>query len=92
MDSTTLSDGELISLFFEAAPDRIVGGIQEGNLVVKTSNDTVIKFGPGVTEDEANNQRKAYELIDHNIDILKILVAQLLSCACCHSVYLSMAT
>ncbi|KAJ5685123.1 hypothetical protein N7536_007742 [Penicillium majusculum] len=67
MDPTTLSDRELISLCLQAAPDRIVGGRQGGNLVVKTSNDTVIKFGVGVTEDEANNQRKAYELLDHDI-------------------------
>jgi hypothetical protein len=27
----------------------------------------VIKFGPGVIEDEAKNQAKAYEVVDHNI-------------------------
>ncbi|KAJ5477638.1 hypothetical protein N7530_003147 [Penicillium desertorum] len=67
MDSTALSDRELIRFCLQATPDQIVGGRQEGNLVVKTSNDTVIKLGPGVTEDEANNQRKVYGLIDHDI-------------------------
>lgn len=74
MDLTTLSDRELVRLCLEATPDRIVGGCQGGNLVVKTSNDTVIKFGVGVTEDEANNQRQAYELLDYAIVHVRVSI------------------
>ena len=38
-----------------------------GNNVVKISDNVVVKFGVGVKEEEANNQKRAYELIDHNI-------------------------
>lgn len=61
-----LSDSQIAELCFD--PDRqIVGGLLEGNLVVKLSEKVVVKFGSGVTVEEADNQRKAFELLDCSI-------------------------
>lgn len=61
-----LSDSEIAQLCF--SPNReIVGGLREGNLVIKLSDDIVVKFGLSVTVEEANNQRKAFELLDQSI-------------------------
>ena len=38
-----------------------------GRKIVKVSEQAVIKFGIGVTESEANNQRGAYQLLDPSI-------------------------
>ena len=38
-----------------------------GGRIVKASEQAVIKFGIGVTESEANNQRGAYQLLDPSI-------------------------
>ncbi|KAG9228248.1 hypothetical protein BJ875DRAFT_389777, partial [Amylocarpus encephaloides] len=35
--------------------------------IVKLSDEAVVKFGKGVKEEEAKNQRRASELIDPNI-------------------------
>lgn len=49
-------------------PERqIIGGLPHGNLVVKLSVDTVVKFGPGVSKEEADNQRRAFELLDGSV-------------------------
>ena len=45
----------------------LLGGTPYGNKVVKLSDIAVVKFGVGVKEDEANNQKRAYELVDHSI-------------------------
>lgn len=42
-------------------------GIVYGGRIVKVSEQAVIKFGIGVTESEANNQRGAYQLLDPSI-------------------------
>jgi hypothetical protein len=61
-----LSDSEIARFCFD--PNRqIVGGLKEGNLVIKLSDDVVVKFGLGVTIEEANNQRRAFELLDCSI-------------------------
>lgn len=60
-------DVELIKFCLSGPHDRIIGGMPEGNLVVKISEEIVIKFGPGVCEDEAKNQQEAYELLDPKI-------------------------
>lgn len=44
-----------------------LGGTPYGNKVVKLSNIAVVKFGVGVKEDKANNQKRAYELVNHSI-------------------------
>lgn len=47
-------------------PNRqIIGGY--GNPVVRLSQDVVVKSGQGVSAEEANNQRKALELLDSSI-------------------------
>lgn len=60
-------DSELITYCLSAPHDRIIGGIPKGNLVVRVSKQTVIKFGPGLSRDEAINQQNAYDFVDHNI-------------------------
>ena len=48
-----------------SSPDRIlIGGLLGGNRVVKLSEDVVVKFGMGVKAEEAENQRKAYDLLN----------------------------
>ncbi|RDL33130.1 uncharacterized protein BP5553_08569 [Venustampulla echinocandica] len=44
-----------------------LGGAPYGNNVIKLSDKAVVKFGIGVTEEEAKSQRRAYELIDHSV-------------------------
>lgn len=47
---------------------QIIGGQQlHGNLVVKLSEELVVKFGTGVSMEEADNQRRAFELLDSSI-------------------------
>jgi len=49
-------------------PDRqLVGGSLYGNFLVKISDEVVVKFGRGVSLEEAINQKKAFELLDSNI-------------------------
>ncbi|KAH7354793.1 hypothetical protein BKA65DRAFT_475271 [Rhexocercosporidium sp. MPI-PUGE-AT-0058] len=49
-------------------PNRqIIGGQPYGNLVVKLSEELVVKFGAGVSVEEADNQRKTYELLDSGV-------------------------
>jgi hypothetical protein len=61
-----LSDLEIVQRCLD--PNRqIVGGVFHGNLVVKLSDEMVVKFGWGVTAEEADNQRKAFELLDCGI-------------------------
>ncbi|RWQ93559.1 kinase-like domain-containing protein [Paecilomyces variotii] len=67
MISHESSDAELIRYCLSGPRDRIIGGIPEGNLVVRISEQTVIKFGPGLSKDEAINQQRAYDLLDHDI-------------------------
>jgi aminoglycoside phosphotransferase (APT) family kinase protein len=60
------SDSEIIRRCFNS--DRqIIGGRFHSNLVVKLSEEVVVKFGWGVTAEEAHNQRKAFELLDPTI-------------------------
>ncbi|KAH8804684.1 hypothetical protein F5884DRAFT_421743 [Xylogone sp. PMI_703] len=62
----TLSDSEIVQLCYD--PNRqIVGGNLHGNLVVKVSEEAVVKFGWGVTSEEVGNQTKVFELLDNNI-------------------------
>jgi len=46
---------------------QFVGGVQYGNRVVKLSEKIAVKFGWGLTVEEADNQRKAFELLDRKI-------------------------
>ena len=61
-----LSDSEIIERCFN--PNRqVIGGLMYGNRVVKLSEEIVVKFGRGVTAEEADNQRRVTELLDRNI-------------------------
>lgn len=61
-----LSNSEISQRCFD--PDhQIVGGLFERNLVVKLSEEVVVKFGSGVIVEGAENQRKALELLDCSI-------------------------
>jgi thiamine kinase-like enzyme len=49
-------------------PNRqIVGGVKFGNYVIKVSDEVVVKFGAGVSAGEAENQRKAFEMLNSSI-------------------------
>jgi hypothetical protein len=59
-----LSDAEIVQRCLK--PNRqIIGGV--GTLVVKFSEAVVVKFGWSVTAEEADNQRKAFDLLDPRI-------------------------
>lgn len=65
-DEEIPTNDELIS--FCSKPSReVIGGAPYGNLVIKLSETAVVKFGVGVKEEEANNMKMAYQLLDHNI-------------------------
>ncbi|PGH01576.1 hypothetical protein GX51_05141 [Blastomyces parvus] len=67
MVSQKSSDNELIAFCLDRSPSQIVGGTQYGHLIVRISEDVVIKFGMRISKDEADNQQRAYDLVDHNI-------------------------
>jgi hypothetical protein len=67
MVSYESSDTELITYCLSGPHDRIIGGTLEGNLVARVSEQAVIKFGPGLSKDEAVNRQRAYNLVNHNI-------------------------
>jgi aminoglycoside phosphotransferase (APT) family kinase protein len=66
MVSHESSDDELIAYCLSPSA-RQVGGSTYGNLVVRVSEIAVIKFGMGLSKDEAENQERAYSLVDPNI-------------------------
>jgi Phosphotransferase enzyme family len=61
------TEQDLIEYCANPPHDCILGGAPYGNKVVQISSKTVIKFGVGVTEAEAVNQSKAYELLDPKV-------------------------
>lgn len=68
VDWTTVEDDKIVRLCSASNPEReILSQIEGGGSVVKISEDACVKIGYGVQEDEANNQRRASALIDHNI-------------------------
>lgn len=62
----TATNEELIALCFSLARE-VLGGAPYGNIVIKISDQAVVKFGVGVKEEEANNQRRAYELLNPSV-------------------------
>jgi Phosphotransferase enzyme family len=58
---------ELIEFCANPPQECVLGGIPYGNRVVLISSRALVKFGMGLTEDEAINQSKAYELVDPQI-------------------------
>ncbi|KAJ5719725.1 kinase-like domain-containing protein [Penicillium malachiteum] len=67
MDPHTASDSELVDFCLHGPPDRIIGGIPYGPRVARVSDEVVIKYSPHVTKYEAENQQRAYELVDPSI-------------------------
>lgn len=70
MASCESPNAEVIEYCLSGPPDRIIGGIPAGNRVVRISEQTVIKFGPGLSENEAINQQRAYNLV--NPDVVRV--------------------
>lgn len=68
VDYNTASTQEIINFCRNASTDkRVIGGTKYGNLVVRLSDLVVVKYGLGVTEQEARAQRFAYDNLDHQI-------------------------
>lgn len=57
-------EDELVAYCASVPQGDVLGGKPSGNTVVKLSEGEVIKFGLGVTGEEAENQRIAYELVE----------------------------
>ena len=68
LNHLTASNEDIIR-YCQASTNRtqIIGGSTYGNNVLKLSDQAVIKFGLGVTSDEAANQEFAYEHLDKGI-------------------------
>jgi hypothetical protein len=57
----TATNNEIIAYCLN--PNRLLlSGAAYGNKVIKLSDKAVVKFGIGVKEEEANNQRKAFNI------------------------------
>ena len=68
LNPITASDEEIIKYCqTPRVSPHVVGGSEHGNLVLMLSNQAVVKFGGGVTVDEAANQKFAYEHLDSQI-------------------------
>lgn len=67
--SVRLDNHQSIIDYCRSCPDdQLLGGSKYGNRVVKLPNhDFVVKFGRHVSSYEAENQQKAYNIIDPNI-------------------------
>ncbi|KAH9221293.1 kinase-like domain-containing protein [Leptodontidium sp. 2 PMI_412] len=66
LPSSSLSNSDIVRRCHHQ--DReIIGGLPHGNLVIKLSEELVVKFGPGVSVEEADNQRRAFKLLDNSI-------------------------
>lgn len=63
--SELFTESELIALCQTAEQPEVLGGEYYGNKVIKISDTLVVKFGIGVTREEADNQSKAYSIVDH---------------------------
>ncbi|KAJ5950730.1 kinase-like protein [Penicillium vulpinum] len=60
-----IQPASVIACCADPLPANIVS--QYGKGVIRISNHQVVKCGPGVTKEEAENQRIAYELVDSRI-------------------------
>lgn len=58
---------EIVSRCSQALPDDCLYYQPYGNKVLRLSDELVVKFGFCLSQDEARNQTKAYELIDQRI-------------------------
>lgn len=68
LDPDTATDEELVRHCSRSNPAReVLFELDGGHSVIKISNDTVIKYGYGVTQEEFLNQLRAYDLVDQNV-------------------------
>lgn len=66
VDYQAASIQEIVN-FCHNASHQVIGGSKYGNLVVKLSDLVVVKYGLGVTAQEARAQSFAYDNLDHQI-------------------------
>jgi len=67
-DYRSASEQDFFQFCSRLNPTRTVISELEGGLtIIKVSNDVVIKCGVGVSQQEADNQKKAFQLIDQTI-------------------------
>ncbi len=66
LDHENATEDELVA-FCSSSNREVIGGESFGNLVIKLSDRAVIKFGVGVKGEEADNLKKAHELLDPTI-------------------------
>ncbi|KAK7177888.1 C6 zinc finger domain protein [Paraphaeosphaeria sporulosa] len=67
-DYRTASEQDFSRFCSRLNPTRMIISELEGGLsIIKVSNDVVIKCGVGVTQQEADNQKRAFHLIDQKI-------------------------
>lgn len=62
-----ISDAAIIQLCEQATPDLLLGDPLSDNKILKLNEQLVVKFGLLLSEDEARNQAKAYEILDPSI-------------------------
>lgn len=65
MASMQHQPASVIAYCANPSPDTVVSSY--GKRVIRISNQEVVKCGPDVTKEEAENQRIAYELVDSRI-------------------------
>jgi serine/threonine protein kinase len=64
----TATDEEIVQYCRSSNPNRyIIFELEGGRSVIKFSEDVVVKFGFGVYQHEAQNQQKAYEMINSSV-------------------------
>jgi hypothetical protein len=67
MATQSLPDKDIIHFCATYSPSDVISGVQQGNLVLRLTSDTVVKFGLGITYHEAENQIQAYQLINPRV-------------------------
>ncbi|KIW81698.1 hypothetical protein Z517_04724 [Fonsecaea pedrosoi CBS 271.37] len=68
MEGCPFSQAEIIKRCSTAAfPEEHIGGAPYGNRVLQLSATVAVKYGVGLTQDEAANQQRAYDLLDREI-------------------------
>lgn len=66
-DIATFNEEWLIDLCHKAEKERgVIGGLMEGDRVIKVSDHIAVKYGYGVTAAEAATQEFAYDRVDSN--------------------------
>jgi len=67
LDPSVATDDEVVRYCSSDPSRKIIHHMQGGDTVVQISQNAVVKFGYGVSANEANNQRIAHQLVDPTI-------------------------